>query len=381
MTGVDDAERTARMRLSALVEPGDAHACHLVRDFSAAELLERIEVPRSGEPTRLADWRQRLERADADALRRRADELAARYTCPGDPEWPAALADLDHVDGAAGRAGATPFGLWVRGADLAQSTAQAVAIVGSRASTGYGDHVAGELAYACAAKGWTVVSGGAYGIDAAAHRGALARERPTVAVLAGGIDRLYPSGNARLLRDTIAAGAVVAEAAPGCAPSKSRFLVRNRLIAALTSGTVVVEAALRSGSLNTARWARDLGREVMGVPGPVTSAASAGVHELLRQPGSTVVTDADEVIEQVSAIGTALAQPKVGAHRLSDELGPAALRVRDALPATRAATAAEIAATAGLRPSAVEEHLQALEAWGEVRRHGDAWILRGGPPR
>ena len=196
-----------------------------------------------------------------------------------------------------------------------------MAIVGARASTDYGDHVSGSLAAGCVARGWSIVSGGAYGIDAAAHRGALAGGGTTVAVLASGIDRLYPAGHGGLLDEVAATGLLVSEAAPGCPPSRSRFLVRNRLIAALSQGTVVVEAALRSGSLNTARWARDLSRPLMGVPGPVTSMMSAGVHELLRQPETVLVTDADEVLELVSPIGTTPAPVKQGPVGDRDALG------------------------------------------------------------
>ena len=154
---------------------------------------------------------------------------------------------------------------------------RSVAIVGSRASTAYGEHVAGELGHQLAERGWTVVSGGAFGIDAAAHRGALAAEAPTVAVLACGVDRPYPAAHGALLHRIAETGLLVSEWPPGAAPHRHRFLVRNRLIAALTRGTVVVEAAARSGAQATARRARKLGRQVLVVPGPVTSAMSVGL--------------------------------------------------------------------------------------------------------
>jgi DNA processing protein len=309
MTAVDRPEREARIVLSRLVEPGDPDACRLVADFSGVELLDRITSGGGKDGERLRGWQARLPDADASRLMDNAVAVGARFVCPGDAEWPAALADLVRAGdaGSTDRRGGVPFGLWVRGAgDLGSMVDASIAIVGSRASTAYGDRVAGELAYECASRGMTTVSGGAYGIDAAAHRGVLSRARPTVAVLAGGIDKLYPSGNASMLRRIAEDGVLVAEAAPGAAAQKSRFLVRNRLIAAMTLGTVVVEAARRSGSLNTARWALDIGRPVMGVPGPVTSTMSEGVHELLRQPGSLLITDADQVIEHVSEIGFGL---------------------------------------------------------------------------
>jgi DNA processing protein len=204
------------------------------------------------------------------------------------------------------------------------------------------------------------VSGGAYGIDAAAHRGALACAAPTVAVLAGGIDRLYPPGNAPLLRSIAREGMVVSEAAPGCTPSRSRFLVRNRIIAALGLGTVVVEAAIRSGALSTARWARDLGRQVMGVPGPVTSMTSAGVHQLLRQPEIVLVTDAAEVIEQVSSIGSGLAPLKQGVSHPRDRLDTTAQLVLDAVPKHLPAPASSIAVVAGVPLEVAGTTLQVL---------------------
>ena len=308
-----DAERRARMRMSRIAEPGDADACRLVREFSAAALVERLAAGRASQPKAQA-WTERLASADVDVMLRAAERVSATYLIPGDEAWPVELADLAVLESATGdRRAGEPFGLWVRGPlALTGLPSTAVAIVGARASTEYGDHVAGALAAGCSAHDRAVISGGAYGIDAAAHRGALAGDGPTVAVLASGIDRLYPTGHRGLLDEVAVAGLLVSEAAPGCAPSRSRFLVRNRLIAALSGGTVVVEAALRSGSLNTARWARDIGRVVMGVPGPVTSMMSAGVHELLRQPEGVLVTDVDEVLELLSPIGCGLAPPKQG---------------------------------------------------------------------
>jgi DNA processing protein len=177
-----------------------------------------------------------------------------------------------------------PLALWVRGpADLSMVGTRSVAVVGSRASTPYGDHVAADWCYRLAAEGVVVVSGGAYGIDAAAHRGALAADGECVLVSAGGLDRPYPSGNAALFESVARRGLLVSERPPGSAPHRQRFLSRNRLIAALGSATLVVEAAARSGALNSAGYARDLGRPVLAVPGPVTSALSLGCHRLLRR--------------------------------------------------------------------------------------------------
>jgi DNA processing protein len=176
-----------------------------------------------------------------------------------------------------------------------------------------------------------------------------------------------------MLRRILERGCLVSESAPGCAPSKSRFLVRNRLIAALTRGTVVVEAAVRSGSLNTARWARDLDRVVMGVPGPVTSAASAGVHELLRSETALLVTAADEVVEHLSPIGTGLAARRQEPARPRDRLGPRARQVLDAVPRVQSASTTSIARTAGLPPAEVEPCLQRLR--------DDRWVAEPSPGR
>lgn len=381
MSPVPDAERLARIVLSHVVEPGDADACRLVAQWSAIELLDRITSAGATCGPRLLGWRERTGAVDRDALLAAADEVDARYVCPGDAEWPDRLgpSGLAGLALSGDRRGGPPFGLWLRGqGDLARLAASSVAIVGSRASTPYGDRVAGQLAHGCAGGEVITVSGGAYGIDGAAHRGALAADRPTIAVLASGVDRLYPSGHAALLRRIADDGIVVSEAAPGAAARKARFLTRNRLIAALTGGTVVVEAALRSGSLNTARWAADLGRPVMGVPGPVTSAMSAGVHELLRQTDAVIVTDPAEVLEQISPIGTRLAPAKRGARRPADALGDQAALVLDVVRDLAPATVGDVARECGLSPSVTAEVLVDLDAAGFVERRCDGWVLGAG---
>jgi DNA processing protein len=372
----DEAERRARMMLSAVCEPGDVDACRLVREHSASALLARLRSNATG-ASKVRDWAERLPIVDFDAAVGAAERAAARYLMPGDPEWPERLDDLQLLEDEPGeRRGGAPFGLWVRGAgDLGALCEPAVSIVGARAATEYGERAAGDVAFAAAEGGYTVVSGGAYGIDAAAHRGALAADSPTVAVLAGGIDRLYPAGNYQLLRRITETGVVVSEAAPGCAPSKSRFLVRNRLIAASGSGTVVVEAALRSGSLNTARWARDLGRHVMGVPGPVTSKLSAGVHELLRQPETVLVTDGAEVIEQLSPVGTGLAPAKRGPVLALDGLDRRSKQLLDAVPKATPASSQSIAAVAGLQHVDVARRLLELGRIGLVVTEQGRWRL------
>ena len=204
-----------------------------------------------------------------------------------------------------------PLALWLRG-DAAALSGAGVAIVGARASSSYGEHVATELASELAGEGWTIVSGGAYGIDGTAHRAALRAGGITVAVLAGGIDRAYPAGHAQLFDRIAASGALVSEVACGGAPTRWRFLERNRIIGALADATVVVEAGWRSGSLNTAGHAAALGRPLGAVPGPVTSAASAGCHRLLREYDARCVTSAADVRE---LLGGAAAPAPTGSAR------------------------------------------------------------------
>jgi DNA processing protein len=276
-----------------------------------------------------------------------------------------------------------PLGLWVRGAGrLDEVVERSVALVGSRAATAYGEHVAGELAFQLAERGWTILSGGAYGIDSAAHRGALAASGATVAVLACGVDRAYPAGNAPLLHRVAESGLVVSEWPPGAAPHQHRFLVRNRLIAALTGGTVVVEAAARSGAMATAHRARDLGRPVMAVPGPVTSAMSVGCHELLRaeEGGARLVTCAAHVLEVVGRLGADLAPPAERRTDRRDGLSDVARRVLDACPVRVGVAPERLAAVAGCDVLDVLKVLPALELAELVEWTGTGWRVTP-PPR
>ncbi|WP_405887263.1 DNA-processing protein DprA [Streptomyces longwoodensis] len=280
-------------------------------------------------------------------------------------EWPGTLDDLGD---------ARPLGLWVRGSPhLRMWALRSVAVVGARACTEYGAHMATALAAGLAERGWVVVSGGAYGVDGAAHRGALGAGGATVAVLACGVDRPYPRGHTGLINRIAEQGLVVGELPPGEHPTPSRFVLRNRVIAALTRGTVVVEAAHRSGSLVTARAARRLGRHTMGVPGPATSALSAGVHELLRGE-AVLVTDAAEVVELVGDMGE-LAPERRGPVLPRDLLDPAARRVLAALPVRRAAPADEVARGAQTTEDDAVARLYELKALGYVERLGDGWKL------
>ncbi|MEZ5092195.1 DNA-processing protein DprA [Nocardioides sp.] len=253
--------------------------------------------------------------------------------------------------------------------------ARSVAVVGSRSATTYGTHVAGEIAAGLARDGQVVVSGAAFGIDQAAHRGALGGGGATVAVLACGVDRAYPAAHRALLDHLAEHAAVVAETPPGCAPMQLRFLSRNRLIAALTGGTVVVEAAVRSGALNTANWAARLHRPVMGVPGPVTSAPSEGVHELVRSGAATLVTRAADVLELVGPAGEHLVEARRAPSTARDRLPRRDRQVLDAVPVRQAAATDAIARTAGLGLVEVRSTLERLAARTLVVGSPQGWRL------
>ncbi len=360
-------QRTARAVWSRLAEPGDHEAAALVQRSGALEALAAVV---DGAPGVAQRWRVRLESADP---RRDLDTLSrvgGRLVVPGEEEWPTVLDDLDLR---------RPFCLWVRGLPLASLSAGAVAVVGARAATPYGERIATELGAGCTERGHPVVSGAAFGIDAAAHRGALGVGGPTVAVLACGVDRPYPRGHSGLIEQIAEQGAVVSEVPPGSSPTRWRFVERNRLIAALAQVTVVVEAGLRSGAAITAREATDLGRSVAAVPGPVTSPGSAGCHRLLRD-GAVCVTDAAEVVELLAPVGEQLVLPHPVRREEHDGLPPGDSRIYDALPLGRGAGVASIARTAGLDLPSTTAALGRLEVLAlAVREHG-GWRRARRPP-
>jgi len=362
-------ERRARAALTRIVEPGDETVGRWLRERGAARVLRSLagqeELPGMA-PRRVAGYRLRYARADPDTDLAAVAALGGRFVCPGDVEWPAQLNDLGDQ---------RPLGLWVRGrASLRPWALRSVAVVGARACSDYGTRVAATLAADLAERGWTVVSGAAFGVDGAAHRGALAATGATIGVLASGVDVPYPPSHAGLIARITEQGLLVGELPPGDHPTRSRFIMRNRVIAALTRGTVVVEAKLRSGSLITARRARALGRLVMGVPGPVTSALSAGVHELLRGEG-LLVTDAAEVIELVGRVGDDLAPERQGPVVARDLLGQEAARVLDGLPAQGSADVETIAVQVGMGLDETLSRLHELRALGFVERESDRWVL------
>lgn len=363
-SGPETDERYARAALSRLVEPVDKAMVALVERYGAVTVFADL---RSGilQHERARHWRARLERLDVDADLRRLSEVDGRLVCPGDAEWPEAVNDLGPR---------RPLVLWVRGRqDLTQVLTRAVAVVGSRAATNYGSHVSAELGATLCDRGWTVVSGAAYGIDACAHKGALAAGGPTVAVLACGVDVTYPAGHRALLERIAEEGSIVSELPPRESPMRGRFLVRNRLIAALTKGTVIVEATLRSGALNTASEAIALVRPVLAVPGPVTSAMSLGVHQLVRKGMAELVTNAAEIIEVVGQLGDDLAPEIRGPVHPRDGLAPDVARVLDAIPRRGARDVDTIAIGAGLATDTVLAALGSLSGNGWVERVSGGW--------
>jgi DNA processing protein len=250
---------------------------------------------------------------------------------------------------------------------------QAVSVVGARSATPYGEQVAAEVGYGLASAGMTVVSGAAFGIDGAAHRGALSAAGRTVAVLACGVDKDYPQGHAALIERIAGTGLVISEYPPGTPPAKHRFLVRNRLIAALSGGTVVVEAGVRSGARNTATTAAALGKIVLAVPGPITSAQSVGCHDLLRTGAAMLAGSVAEILEAVGPVGEHLAERPDGPQRRTDGLGDDALRVHEALRRRTARSTAQVAVESGVPLDRVRAILPELELTGLAERCEEGW--------
>ncbi|GAA4701441.1 DNA-processing protein DprA [Streptomyces youssoufiensis] len=366
---VDDDVRLARAALTRLTEPGDEVVGRWLRELGPVALRRALTgddaPPPGASDRRLAGCALRAARLDPAGDLAAMEALGGRFVCPEDAEWPSQLDDLEN---------ARPVGLWVRGAaSLRMWALRSVAVVGARACTDYGAHVATTLGAGLAERGWVVTSGAAYGVDGAVHRGALSANGATIAVLASGANVPYPRGHTELIDRVAEQGLVLAELPPGSHPTRSRFVLRNRVIAALTRGTVVVEAQYRSGSLVTARWAQRLGRCAMGVPGPVTSALSAGVHELLRGE-ALLVSDADEVVELVGSIGD-LAPSRQGPVVGRDLLEAAAAQVLEALPVRGTSDTRAVARDAGMSHDETLTRLYELLSLGFVQRTGERWEL------
>jgi len=378
-----DADRLlARIVWSRLLEPGDAVAGALIAALGPAPLLDMLasgaDARTIGETARAASglatpdgelsdrriaaglgrWLPRLNRSETLEDIDRGIAAGMRVVAPESPSWPRLAEDLGpHA----------PVLLWTRG-DESLLSAFSLAVVGARACTGYGAHLTAELTGEACAAGIAIISGAAYGIDAVAHRTALASESPTAAVLAGGADRPYPAAHGPLLDRIAATGLVCSEMVPGAAPTRWRFLQRNRIIAALSRATLVTEAGARSGSINTAGHAAELGRALGAVPGPVTSAASAGCHRLIRDYDATLVTNGAELREFLGISGEqGLFDPDPEAS--GDTRQPALhRRILDALPLRGGRTAGEAARRAGVALEEARGVLAELELLGYVSR-------------
>jgi DNA processing protein len=385
-----DAERLSRAALARLMEPQDAAGLALVQISGAVDAL-RIATGQvaagaglereitslladsgsagwSGMAASLKRWQPRVPDLAPERDLATMARLGGRLIIPSDELWPIQLSDLGIQE---------PLCLWWRGQEQPLPGAdKCIALVGSRDSTSYGASVTGDIAYSLAQRGFTVVSGGAYGIDAHAHRAALAgasAAMPTIAVMAGGVDRFYPSGNEDLLRAVCNQGAVIAEVPPGSAPTRYRFLQRNRLIAAMSAVTVVVEARWRSGALNTAHHAETLGRAVGAVPGSVHSANSAGCHRLLRDGGAVCVTDAAEVAELAGSSGAGLPEPRQSGAEVQDGLTLEDLILLDALPLRSTTSVEKLCSVAGLGPESVRAGLGRLGLLGLAVSERGGW--------
>ncbi|MER5333961.1 DNA-processing protein DprA [Micromonospora sp. NPDC002717] len=380
-----DEETLARVALTWLAEPGTRSVHRLVDRLGAAATLDLLLDGGAPDETLRATVAARTAAGDARAVAAealaRGDRLGARIVVPGDDEWPDRIDQLRglRLPGAYRRVDtetAPPLCFWVRGSwPLAEALDRSVAVVGARAATGYGTHVATELGYGLADRDWTVVSGGAFGIDAAAHRGALNAGGITVAVLACGVDRPYPMGNAALFDRIADTGLLVSEWIPGADPLRPRFLIRNRVIAAGTLGTVLVEAAARSGATQTTHRALALTKPGMVVPGPVTSAMSVGTHELLREhPKARLVTGVAQVLEEVGRIGELAPVPR-GPQRPVDQLDDDARSIVEALPRRGAVGVDVLAARAGVAVRTALRKLSMLEELALVVHRADGYAL------
>lgn len=284
----------ARLRLFDALEPSDPFWAAEIAQHGPEETVERILDGAILSPKRnLARIRSRLLERDLATLKGEITESGGRFVTPESEEWPHQFDDLV----------APPIGLIVRG-ELPRCGA--IALVGTRNPTPYGARIASEFAAGFVDRDFDVISGGAYGIDSHAHRGALAAEGRTTAVLASGISTRYPAGNERLFAEILECGALISEVMPTQRARPERFLTRNRLIAALGRATIVVEAAFRSGSLRTARDAAEMLRVVLAVPGPITSPTSDGCHRLIGERAAEIVTSVSDALELIGARGCTL---------------------------------------------------------------------------
>ena len=287
MSEMCEEESHQRMALSFALEPGHQYWSRQIAEFGVRTIYEHLYLG-VYDHEKFARVISKVKEFNCDEALHAAHEASSLYITPSDPLWPVQLNDLD----------APPIGMYVKG-NVEALKNRSIAIVGSRNPTPYGTRIAGDFAAGFVDREWDIVSGGAYGIDSAAHRGALVAEGRTIAVIASGIDTPYPSGNSRLFDEICENGAIITEVAPGVPALPHRFLTRNRIIAALSQSTLVVEAAFRSGSLRTARDAAQLLRPVMAIPGQINSPSSEGCHRLICERSAELVTSVDYECELI----------------------------------------------------------------------------------
>lgn len=371
----------ASLAWSVVCEPGDAFAGQLVNTFGAARSLE-LEIRRTTAKEYLSlfaeagsDWLEmqkfgRFERTLADArerwtprlttagVRKAIEEMSSLngwFIAEQSETWPSSLNDLGNH---------APRGLWGIG-NPQPCNSRMISIVGSRVATAYGEYATGELLGPMIGRGYSVVSGGAYGIDASAHRASLALDGFTIAVMAGGLDRLYPSGNRELFKEVTEKGALVSEMPPGAEPTKWRFLQRNRLIAALGQATIVVEANNRSGAVSTANRAIELGRPLGAVPGQIDSPGSDGCHQLIREGKAQLITCSEDILE-------ILGDNTLASNLEAAGLGALEIRVLDVI-GFASADVTRICGEGGLTRSEAELGIASLSLLGVIERDSLGW--------
>ncbi len=363
-----DAHRAACIQLAHVVEPADARIGRIV---SREGELGAIQHLSESNPL----FASRLAATNADEAEAKAERLGMRIIVRDEPEWPRQLDDLDDT---------RPFALWVQGAaHLRLACVRSVAIVGARAATTYGLSVARDWSAELASEHISIVSGAAFGIDAAAHRGALSVDGLTIAVLASGADVVYPRAHEQLIARIADEGLVISESPLGEPARRQRFLSRNRVIAALTQATVVVEAALRSGTTATANSAARLNRHVLAVPGPVTSMMSAGCHHLVREGGALIAGASDDVLECLlptdQALELSVRRSRVTREAVTvpaDALTSAQARIRDLLPSSGEITLDDLHHASHLSVPELLSALGALSSAGFAAAQGSGWVRR-----
>lgn len=360
-----NGERLARAGLCAVAPLANPQLASLVVQYGAEEIWNRLLSGDSD--TALA---RRVKNTDLDQIVAATKQTASRFLIPGDESWPTKLADLDRCEAVSNMVG-EPFGLWTLGpGEIADWSEKAITIVGARACTSYGERVAFDLAYELA-NGYTVISGGAYGIDVKAHQGALAAGGKTIAVLANGVDQIYPRGNTETLLKIREQGLILSELPPGANPTRAGFLARNRLVAALSKATLIVEASVRSGARNTANWALAMGRELLAVPGEITSGCSYTPNQLIHDGAAILVASTTDVLSVIAPLGDTPEQSLFGEETLFDQLSESEMAIRDCIPARSKRSVGEISLITGIEVPNCISSLTRMEILGLVKQTAD----------